>query len=146
MTKNVISSILFSLLLISTSAFAEPASKQSVQQLMRNTGAGNMGIQIMNQMLPSLKRMVPDAPEKFWTDFMAEVNADDMVNMVIPIYQKYLTEEDIRAMNKFYSSPTGRKLIRVQPSIMHESMMLGQQWGRGIAQKVLTRYKQEMKK
>lgn len=146
MIKTIISSFLFSLLFISTSTFAEPASKQSVQQLMRSTGAGNMGIQIMNQMLPALKKMVPDAPEKFWTDFMAEVNADDMVNMVIPIYQKYLTEEDIKAMNKFYSSPTGRKLIRVQPRIMQESMLLGQQWGRGIAQKVLTRYRQEVKK
>ena len=146
MTKNIITSILLSLLLISTSAFAEPASKKSIHQLMHNTGAGNMGIQIMNQMLPALKKMVPDAPEKFWTDFMAEVNADDMVNMVIPIYQKYLTEEDVRAMNKFYSSPTGRKLIQVQPSIMHESMMLGRQWGQGIAMKVLSRYKQEVKK
>ena len=146
MKKNIIISILFSLLFISTSAFAQQASKQSVQKLMHNTGAGNMGVQIMNQMLPALKKMVPDAPEKFWSDFMAEVNPDDMINLVIPVYQKYLSEADIKAMNKFYSSPTGRKLIHVQPMIMRESMMIGQQWGRGIAQKVLSRYKQQMKK
>jgi hypothetical protein len=146
MTKKIITSFLISALFISTSVFAEPASKKSIEKLMQRTGAGNMGIQVMNQMLPALKKMVPDAPEKFWTDFMAEVDANEMVNLVIPIYQKYLTEEDVEVMNKFYNSPTGKKLIRVQPQIMRESMMLGQQWGQGIAQKVLTKYKQQVKK
>lgn len=146
MKRTIFTSLLFSTLLISTSAFSEPASKISVEKLMQRTGAGQLGLQVMNQMLPSLKKMIPDAPETFWRDFMAEVDANEMVNMVIPIYQKYLTEEDVKVMNRFYDSETGKKLIRVQPNIMRESMLLGQQWGQNIAQRVLTKYKEQAKK
>jgi len=96
----------------------------------------------MNQMLPSLKVMVPDAPDNFWREFMAGVNSDDLVEMIIPIYQKYLTEKDISELNKFYSSPVGKKLIRYQPIIMQESMTVGQRWGENIAKEVLKKYKQ----
>jgi hypothetical protein len=135
--------ITFSLLFTITAAQAQPASTKSIKQLMDKTGAGQMGMQAMRQMLPSLKRMVPNAPEKFWTDFMAEVSPDDLVNMVIPIYQKYLTEEDVQAINRFYDSPAGRKLIQSQPMIMRESMLQGQAWGQKLARKVIDRYKAE---
>ena len=34
-----------------------------------------------------------------------------------------------------------KKLIKVQPAIMQESMMIGQQWGQNIAREVLEKYK-----
>lgn len=127
-------------------AFSEPASKESIRKMMIKTGAGNMGLQVMNQMIPSMKKMIPDAPEKFWRDVMAEVDANQLIELVIPVYQKYLTEKDIRAMNRFYDSPAGRKLIRTQPAIMQESMQLGGQWGQQLARKILNKYKEQSKK
>ncbi|PIE41159.1 MAG: hypothetical protein CSA49_04830 [Gammaproteobacteria bacterium] len=124
-------------LMACTSLYAEQASKDSVKELMRLTGAGNMSVQMMNQMLPALKSMAPDQPEKFWDDFMAEVDPNELENLVIPVYQKYLSENEIKSLIEFYQSPVGRKIISVQPHIMQESMMIGQNWGRGIAQKVL---------
>ena len=141
--KNHIA-LLFALLMIALpSAYAEKASTGSVKNLLNKTGSGQMGIQAMNQMLPALKKMAPDAPEKFWQDFMAEVKPNDLVNMVIPIYQKHLTEKEIKAINAFYDTPAGKKLIQVQPYIIQESMAAGQQWGQKIAQKVITKYKSQ---
>lgn len=135
----IIATLVFSI----TVANAQPATAKSIKELMNKTGAGQMGMQAMQQMLPALKKMVPNAPEKFWNDFMAEVSPEDLVNMVIPIYQKYLTEEDIQAINRFYDSPAGRKLIQSQPMIMRESMMTGRAWGEQLARKVIDRYKAE---
>lgn len=136
--------ILFAFLLVSLpTAYAETASPESVKNLLNKTGSGQMGIQAMKQMLPALKKMLPNAPEKFWQDFMAEVSPNDLVNMVIPIYQKHLTQKEIEAINAFYDTPAGRKLIRVQPYIVQESMAAGQAWGQKIAQKVITKYKKQ---
>ena len=74
---------------------------------------------------------------------MAEVDADEMIEMVIPIYQKYLTEEDIQAINAFYNTPEGKKLIRVQPAIVQESVQAGQQWGEELARRVIEKYEEE---
>ena len=134
---------LFAVLSFSSSTFAEQASAESVKILMDKTGAGELGVQAMNQMLPALKNMVPNAPETFWDDYMAEFNPDDLVNMTLPIYQKYLTEEEVQAINAFYDTPAGKKLISVQPKIMQESMMAGQEWGRAVAMDVIKRYEQQ---
>ncbi|GIU24675.1 DUF2059 domain-containing protein [Shewanella schlegeliana] len=127
----------------SATTFAEPASAESVKQLMHKTGAGELGIQAMNQMLPALKNLIPDAPETFWSDYMAAFNPDDLVEMTVPIYQKYLSEEEVQALNSFYDTPAGKKLIKVQPLIMQESMMAGQQWGQAVAQDVISKYQMQ---
>ena len=54
--------------------------------------------------------------------------------MIVPIYDKYYTIDDLRAVNAFYSSPAGRKILSTLPQVMHESISAGQEWGRKIAQ------------
>lgn len=139
---------LIGLLLCLTPVYAsaessQPASKESIQTLMQTTGAENMAKQMASQIIPMLKKLVPEAPESFWEDFFKEINAEQINELIIPIYQKYLTEQDIKAINAFYQSPAGQKLIRVQPQISKESMVAGQLWGQQIAEKVITKYKQQ---
>lgn len=139
MQKSLIASLI--ILFISSTAYGEKASEQSIRELMQSTGSGDLGVQVMNQLLPALKQMTPDAPEKFWQDFMDEVDANELLEMTIPIYQKYLTQEDIAILNEFYGSPTGKKMIKIQPSIMQESISVGQAWGQQLSQKVIETYK-----
>ena len=49
-------------------------------------------------------------------------NVDEMMQMMIPIYQKHFTSDDINAMAAFYSSPTGRKVLQEMPGLMQEVM------------------------
>lgn len=132
--------------LLSISAVAEQASAQSVKKLMDKTGAGNLSMQMMEQMIPALKNMLPNAPETFWEDVMKEIDADGIIGLVIPIYQKYLTEEDVTALNSFYDTSAGKKMVSVQPAIMQESMSIGQAWGQKIAQGVMQKYKEQENK
>jgi hypothetical protein len=60
---------------------AAPASKESVEKLMQVTGAGNLGQQIMAQILPAMKQILPDASPEFWQGVQQEINIDDMVTM-----------------------------------------------------------------
>jgi hypothetical protein len=117
----------------------EGASVASVKELMDKTGTGEMAIQAMNQMLPVIKKMVPEASEEFWAEFMKEVKPDELVNMIIPIYQKHFSQEDIDAVNAFYDTKAGKNFIQSQPLIMQESMIAGQAWSQGIVQKVISK-------
>jgi uncharacterized protein len=117
--------------------YAENASVASVKELMDKTGTGEMAVQAMNQMLPMIKKMVPDAPEAFWAEFQKELNPNELVEMIIPIYQKHFSQEDIDAVNAFYETKAGKNFIQSQPLIMQESMIVGQAWSQGIVQKVM---------
>jgi uncharacterized protein len=121
----------------SSISWAEPATEKTIRALMETTGAGALGTQMMQQMLPGLKKMVPNAPEEFWTDFMKEVNADEMIALVIPIYQKNFTEADLLEAVTFYKSPAGQRLITKLPIVSQESFQVGQQWGQELAKRVL---------
>jgi hypothetical protein len=47
---------------------------------------------------------------------------EEMMQAMVPAYQKHFTKADIDNLVAFYSSPTGEKLLRELPSIMAESM------------------------
>ena len=55
---------------------------------------------------------------------------DEMVDAMVPIYQRHLSHEDIEAILAFYSSPVGQKLLREQPAVMQEGMKVGGEIGR----------------
>jgi hypothetical protein len=121
----------------------DDAKVKDIRRLLKATGAGELGVQAFKQVQSQFKRTFPQVPETFWTEFEKEVKADDLVEMVVPIYAKYLTHDDVKELIKFYESPVGRKLVKVQPKVMGESMQAGQKWGAAIAEKVMRRLKAE---
>jgi len=128
--------------LLSANAYSAPATEKSIRELMVLTGAGDMGVQMMQGMMPELKKMVPQVPESFWTDLMKEVDPNELINLIVPVYAKHFSEEEIQETIKFYKSPAGRKMIQKQSLVMQESMAAGQQWGRQLAEKVIEKAKQ----
>ncbi len=67
---------------------------------------------------------------------MKEVDASTLIELVIPIYDKYYTHEDIKGLLEFYTTPLGQKLIKVQPALTADSMAVGRQWGRMMGEKI----------
>jgi|SRR5208282_2156620 len=51
---------------------------------------------------------------------------DEIIDAVVPIYQKHLTKSDLEAIIAFYSSPVGQRLLKEQPAMMAEGMQAGQ--------------------
>ena len=55
---------------------------------------------------------------------------DEMVDAIVPIYQKHLSKADLAAITAFYSSPAGQKILKEMPAIMSEAMQAGGEIGR----------------
>ncbi len=127
------------------STAAKPASPESIKALMHASGSGSLGDQMLKRMIPSLKKMVPQAPESSWAETISEIDTDEVEKKIMPIYQKYLTEEDVQAINAFYNTPAGKKIIQVQPRIMQESYAVGQKWGQKTAKQILLKYQEQSK-
>ena len=128
------------------------AQKQAgIEKLLVMTGAFDLGKQMseatVKQMTEMLRKNRPDIPEKVLNVLPQEVNAvinenlDDFKALVIPLYHKHFTADDIKGMIQFYSTPLGKKTIQVMPQLARESMQLGMQWGRSIAPEVNNRVK-----
>ena len=127
---------------LTTIGFGQTDSKiENIKILLELTGAGKMGVQAADNMLTSFKTSYKEVPEQFWIDFKKELNPATLVNLMIPIYDKYYTEDDIKQLTDFYQTPIGKKVIFNTPFIMQESMQAGQSWGQKIGEKVIENLK-----
>jgi hypothetical protein len=115
------------------------AKRQDIRKLLEVTGSAKLGQQVLAQMMNTFRSTNPKVPDEFWDQVQKEFDAGTMIDLVVPIYEKHLTHDDVRGMLAFYQSPLGQKLIAVTPAITQESMQAGQQWGLGIAQRIQKR-------
>ena len=114
-----------------------------IKKMLALTGAKYVFQQTLEQSLASTKSQHPQIPQEFWDAFMAEVSVDEMLNRLIPIYNKYLSAEDIKELIKFYETPLGKKTVNVLPQITRESIEVSQQYGIESAKRVLQKLEAE---
>ena len=138
--------LLFLVLSFSLPAQASTPTEASVHELLKQTGALSMAQQMLSKMVPMLKKMAPNAPENFWQVFQSKNHVASLISLLVPIYQKHLTQTDIDQLLVFYKSPVGKKFVAQQPAIMEASMVAGQEWGRRVAQQTLEELKGQTKK
>jgi|SRR5580658_2681818 hypothetical protein len=82
------------------------------------------------------KSRVPDAtPEQLakvdqlFDGLFNDFPVDDMLDAIVPIYQKHLTKGELAAVTAFYSSPPGQKILKEMPAITAEAMQAGGEIG-----------------
>lgn len=117
----------------------EKSSEEVARELLEVSGAGQMGLQVMQQMLATYKTTMPDVPQEFWDEILKDVDPEELVDLVTPIYVKHLTKEEMEAAITFYRTPAGKAILAKLPVIMQESMTAGQQWGMQLGAKVQKR-------
>ncbi|CAN5534983.1 DUF2059 domain-containing protein [soil metagenome] len=134
MKKN---SLLLLSFLVMTVAFSQATIKtDNIKKLLELTGSGNLGVQVAGNMITSFKQTYPDVPDEFWDNFKKELNADAIIDLVTPIYEKYYTETEIQQLIDFYQTALGKKVIANMPAVMQESMEAGRLYGRELGEKV----------
>ena len=99
-----------------------------VREQMRST-VGLIMQQQQKLIRDEIKQRVPEITEKELSKMQSlsdeavqDLPLDGMLDDTIPVYQKHLSKADVDAMIAFYSTPTGKKLLREQPAIAAESM------------------------
>ncbi len=107
-----------------------------IKTLLTLTKSGELAVSMMQEMLNSYRQGLPQVPEEFWTKFAKKVKTEDLVEMLVPIYDRHLTHSEVTSLIEFFQSPVGKKLVSVQPEIMKESMQVGQAWGEKLANEV----------
>lgn len=87
--------------------------------------------QVKDQAVRSFSERISDpTPEQLKSvnyvvdDVFRDVSLDDLIQDLVPVYQRHLTRSDVRALIAFYSSPPGQKILREQPAMIKESMQV----------------------
>jgi uncharacterized protein len=134
-----------------------PADKRAeIERLLETTGALAMGQQVANFFIAHFAQTIrqhnPNVPQRVIDALPEEVNAaikeglPDFKELIIPVYDKYFTLDELRGLNAFYATPVGRKTVSVMPTLLGDSMKLGAQWGQAMEPRINERIRARFKK
>jgi uncharacterized protein len=123
--------------------------RANIEKLLDITGALKNGRamtqEVTNQMIDTLKAKRPNTTSKELEDIRVAANSviserfPELIDVLIPIYEKYYTDAEIKALIKFYSSDLGKKLINVMPMATQESFSAGAAWGKSLESDIVKR-------
>ncbi|ACU03191.1 conserved hypothetical protein [Pedobacter heparinus DSM 2366] len=136
------------LALVTTFSFGQENNtyKSTLTKMMQVSGSEVTFKTAIDQMISMIKQQQSNIPNEFWDEFVTEINKDaigKLVDLILPVYQKHLTEADLRQLIAFYETPIGKKFAEKTPLITRESMAAGQEWGRQIGEKVENKLKEK---
>ncbi len=110
-----------------------------IRELIEVSGMTKIAEQITDHVFTLYEKTIPSVPKEFWRRYRAEMRTDDFVEIIVPIYAKHYSREDIRGLIAFYGSPLGKKVLEKQGLVAQESMAAGMSYGQGIAKKIISR-------
>ncbi|WP_316822812.1 DUF2059 domain-containing protein [Pedobacter gandavensis] len=142
-TTTIKKTILILTLLLSTSMFSfgqdNNSYKASLKEMMEVSGSTQSYKVAIVQTIKMLKSQKSEVPDAFWQEFEAifiQSAQEDLFELLYPIYQKYITEAEVKDITKFYNTPTGKKFAQKTPFILQDSMAAGQQWGMKLGEQL----------
>ena len=121
---------------------AEPApaitkeQEIEIRRMLRLTGMEKLVNQMVEQLLATFKAGSPDVPDEIWTGLREEMQTKELYEKLLPLYAKYYSVEDLRAINEFYESVAGQHFIAKMPQAMQEAMVVGGTWGEEAGKRV----------
>ena len=72
-----------------------------------------------------------DEKVEFTNDVMSS-----LIEMLVPVYQKHFTEQDLKDAIDLFKTPIGKKISEKSPIIAQESMQASMQWGMELSTKL----------
>ena len=144
--------LLLSLLIFSTNLYAEQTAKQQkIDELVNVMDMDSMVDSMYAQVEGMMQNMSvqmgvkPDEKaifDKYYAD-MTEVlktkmSWKKMQPMIIQVYDKHFSEQEIADMLAFYKTDTGQKILEKMPVVMQESMQMSQSLMKDAMPKIQT--------
>lgn len=114
-----------------------PATKEDIQKYLQIMHSREMMLKMVDAMSKPMHQMMHEQylkdKDNLPADFEARMNKkmderlksfpwDEMLDAMVPVYQKHFTKGDVEALMAFYSTATGQKLIKEMPEITGEAM------------------------
>ena len=131
----------------------DAGKEADIRQLMEVTGVNGLGEQLMTAGIAQFRANVlearPDDPrakqfaDAFAARFQKHFDPHSVIESVVPIYDKHLSSEDLRALLEYYKSPFGQRMLKVLPELARDSQLAGLSLGQKAADEAMEDLKGE---
>jgi hypothetical protein len=114
----------------------QQAKPEDIRKLLKATNCAAMGKQLVDRMIDLMSDQSHDVPDSVWEQIRSAFDWEKMVDLLIPVYQRHLSGNDVKDLVKFFESKLGKRFIAAQPAMLQESMSIGQLMGADVSKKI----------
>jgi len=122
---------------LAQSSDTDPATRDDIILYLRTMRSHDLVKKMMEVQSESMQKLMHDQilqdkgtlppdfdkrMKKAMADLIKNMPVDDIIQAMIPAYQDHFTRGDIQAMNAFYSSPVGQKVLEELPAVNQEGI------------------------
>jgi uncharacterized protein len=117
----------------------DPAKEADIRRLLEVAGSKATALQMMTEMEKNIRPLLTNSfppgeyreklIELFFEKFHSKAESEKLLDIAVPVYDKYLSDDDVKGLIQFYSTPLGQKTLNTMPRLMSECMQAGQKWG-----------------
>lgn len=102
--------------------------KTELKSFLKNSGSDASFTAILDQFYSMMGSGVDKAKLEAAKESIYQKAYDELINLMVPVYQKSISIADLKEINKFYQTPVGKRISAAQPKILNESVQVGQTW------------------
>ena len=120
----------------------DPGKEADIRQLLDLTKVSAMVTQLMGGMEQGIKPLMTSAlpageyreklVDLFFVKFHSKIESSNFVDLVVPVYAKYYTREEIESLIQFYKTPLGQKMVATMPKLTADLQAEGRKWGQQL--------------
>ena len=117
--------------------YSETEKERDIKRLLEVSGILNRLSHMQESLLNNVSMMVtapfPKVPDAFWGEFnqlIGKKEMDDLIDRVIPVYDKHMSHETIKKLITMFKTPFWDEWKEKMPQISREAGVIGSEWGR----------------
>jgi hypothetical protein len=120
----------------------DPAKEADIRRLLELSGAKTLAVQTMNTMQESIKPIMSNSLppgdyrdkliDLFFEKFRSKADVQHLMDIAVPVYDKYLSGEEVKGLIKFYETPLGQKTVKTLPQMIGEIQEQTKDWGENL--------------
>ena len=117
--------------------YSETEKERDIKRLLEVSGILDRLSHMQESLLNNVSMMVtapfPKVPDAFWGEFnqlIGKKEMDDLIDRVIPVYDKHMSHETIKKLITMFKTPFWDEWKEKMPQISREAGVIGSEWGR----------------
>ena len=93
----------------------EESKKELIRRFLAANGARDSMMDIFTKLVATLSK-------KDQARVKDVIVADKLIEAITPVYDRHFSKEELKELITFYSSPAGKKIVKLMPTVLEESL------------------------
>jgi uncharacterized protein len=110
--------------------------KTLIRELILCDDQKHFAEQSFEEIYKSLKDKSIQVPPKMWKEILSEIDMDKLMEELIPVYDKYLSSEEIQQLLKYKPSSENEKEAQRKTKLFQKKLKINAIWGHKLVIKI----------